>query len=66
MSRGIAQHLATMGEQEQRFLQQRKQAAESSEASLQLLGALGIPLSLVILVCIFVLLSREVRERARA
>ncbi|MEO6065916.1 MAG: diguanylate cyclase [Lysobacterales bacterium] len=66
MSREIAQRVTIMSDVERRLLQRRELNAERSQALLLALGALGIPLSLGILIGIFVLLSREVRERTRA
>ncbi len=66
MSREIEQRVAAIREAQQTLLRQRQQAAKRSESLLLALGVLGIPLSLVILIWIFVLLSREVRERASA
>ncbi|MDQ3229271.1 MAG: diguanylate cyclase [Pseudomonadota bacterium] len=66
ISQQISKRLAAMHGIEQRLLKQRQQAADRSESLLLAIGVLGIPLSLVILSWIFVLLSREVRERARA
>ncbi len=51
---------------ERSLLTQRSTNTEQSAGLLLGLGALGIPISLVILIWIYLLLSREVRERARA
>jgi len=51
---------------ERTLLQVRRGAAERSALTVLVLGAVGIPLSLGILGWVYVLLSREVRERAVA
>lgn len=57
---------ANINQTERSLLALRTAASDHSARVLLVLGALGIPLSLVILTSIFVLLSREVRERSRA
>ena len=51
---------------ERTLLHTRRQTAERSAVTVLALGAVGIPLSLGILGWVYVLLSREVRERALA
>lgn len=51
---------------ERSLLAQRSADTDQSARILLGLGALGIPLSLTILIWIYILLSREVRERAQA
>lgn len=62
----IERLLIQMNQTERVLLTDRTAASERSAGVLLALGALGIPLSLVILTGIFLLLSREVREHARA
>ena len=66
MAREIERDTSAMREVELNLLQQRQQSLETSARNLFALGAIGIPLSLAILGWIYILLSREVRERARA
>lgn len=61
--RGLMDQMVTA---ERALLTQRSLDTEHSAWLLLGLGALGIPISLLILSWIYVLLSREVRERARA
>ena len=53
-------------EEERALLRVRREAAERSALLVLVLGGVGIPLSLGILGWVYVLLSREVRERALA
>lgn len=62
----IERLLAKMEQAERNLLAARSATSERSARRLLALSAVGIPLSLVTLGWIFLLLSREVRERARA
>lgn len=66
LMRQIERTAAEMRRVEQSMLDLRVAKAERSALVLLGLGALGIPLSLVILGWIYLLLSREVRHRANA
>ena len=57
---------AELQEAEQALLRMRRQAAERSAVLVLVLGAVGIPLSLGILGWVYLVLSREVRERMLA
>ncbi|MCJ0824946.1 GGDEF domain-containing protein [Luteimonas sp. 50] len=63
---GIQQLMAQMQDDEQRLLAQRSRDSARSANILMVLGALGIPLSLLIMWAIYAQLSREVREREAA
>lgn len=62
----VGEHMSEFVEAERRLLAKRQDASHRSSLLLQGLGILGIPLSLAILGWIYVLLTREVRERADA
>lgn len=62
----VGAHMTEFVEAERSRLAERQAGSERSALLLQGLGILGIPLSLGILGWIHVLLTREVRERARA
>jgi diguanylate cyclase (GGDEF)-like protein len=66
LSRRIDALAADLRAAAQALLQQRKARADRSANLLLGAGAIGIPLSLAILIAIYLLLSREVRERAHA
>ena len=65
-SLAIEQASGQLEGEERRLLRIRRDAAEQSATAVLVLGAVGIPLSLGILGWVYVLLSREVRERAHA
>jgi diguanylate cyclase (GGDEF)-like protein len=65
-SLAIEQASAQLEGEERSLLRIRRDAAEQSATAALVLGAVGIPLSLGILGWVYVLLSREVRERAHA
>lgn len=65
-SLAIEQATGQLEDEERRLLRIRRNTAEHSATAVLVLGAVGIPLSLGILGWVYVLLSREVRERAHA
>jgi diguanylate cyclase (GGDEF)-like protein len=62
----IQQLMAQMEDDEEALLAERNRASNRSSNLLLGLGALGIPLSLLIMWAVYTLLSREVREREAA
>lgn len=65
VSLAIEEQAMAMLQAEEDLLMQRRDSAERSQRLLTALVATGIPLSLAILAWVYLLLLREVRERAR-
>lgn len=63
LNRTIELHLGAMRTTEQGLLKQRRLASDDSANRLYVLGALGIPFSLLILGVLYYMLNREVRAR---
>ena len=66
LTQRIGTLMTRMETEERGLLDARRQASQRSADILLALGALGIPCSLAIVLAIYMLLSREVRERERA